>query len=64
MEDGLYQSDLIGLQTYLQNDSIYDRAFFSLPEDIQMQVNERAQQQGFASGEELRSYIQTLLLKA
>ena len=43
---------------------MYDRAFFSLPEDIQAQVNERARQRGFASAQEMRAYIQTLLLKA
>ena len=64
MEDGFYGNNLLGLQAYLQNGTIYDRAFFSLPEEIQMQVNERAQTQGFSSVEELRSYIQTLSQKA
>ncbi len=64
MEDGFYGNNLLGLQAYLQNDNSYDRAFFSLPEEIQMQVNERARKKGFATGEELRSYIQYLSLKA
>ena len=64
MENGAYGNDLINLQTYLQNDGMYDRAFFSLPEDIQAQVNERARPRGFASAQEMRAYIQTLLLKA
>lgn len=64
MEDGFYGNNLLGLQAYLKNENIYDRAFFSLPEEIQMQVNERAEERGFRSGEELRAYIQTLTLKA
>lgn len=64
MEDGFYGNNLLGLQAYLQHDNTYDRAFFSLPEEIQMQVNERAAKQGFASSEDLRAYIQTLSQKA
>ena len=38
--------------------------FFRLPEEVQEQVNQRAIERQFHSEEELRHYVQKLLLKS
>lgn len=55
---------LVGVDTYLQHNSPFDDYFYLLPEDIQEQVNRRANERVFHSERELRRYVEHLARRA
>lgn len=64
MEFDTDRNDTVGLHSYLQNKGAYDRILFSLPEDVRSRVEERADWRSFRTGEELRSFVSSLLNKS
>ena len=58
----LYTS--MGAEAYLFHSKDFDDYFYLLPEDMQAQINARANEQHFHSEEELRAYVKELAMRA